>query len=231
MGLSGPSRLVEDAHHRCFEHGVKCVGFAYIALPLQTNGRLNLLLRRRRSARGSRRSPCRLPRARRRSACALCASSPDGAEGCNERKNACDEGLPVVEKLVHSRMLHRVLKRHGQARLRGARTRPLRATTLSFCLRRTWPNGGRDRTPCFPACRCGRKPCWTAEPTRWLGRLFRDLELDVGDIAAPCSKRGSKPVHGEIDPPMRLRSMAIAMFENGRIGRPGKTCGPLQRCA
>ena len=43
--LFGQSRLGENARHRRFEHDVKCVGFTFIAHPLQTKSRLNLLLR------------------------------------------------------------------------------------------------------------------------------------------------------------------------------------------
>ena len=42
----------------------------------------------------------------------------DGEDARCERKNASDHGLPVVEKLVHSRVLYPALKRHGLSALR-----------------------------------------------------------------------------------------------------------------
>ena len=64
--------------------------FACDAFLFQTNGRLGLL-----AGRGD-----------------LSLGHADGYDGRKDRKTASDDRLPVVEKLVHSRVLYPDLKRH-----------------------------------------------------------------------------------------------------------------------
>jgi hypothetical protein len=106
IGLSGPSRLNEDAPHRRFEHSAKCAGFSGVAFLLQTNGRRGLLA-------GGGDNLFGVLARRGNLSVGYAARLPDGDDRRKEGKNASDDGLPVVEKLVHSRMLYPALKRHG----------------------------------------------------------------------------------------------------------------------
>src|ERR1700722_17154453 len=90
---------------------MKRFSFLCNAFPLQTNGRLGLLTGRSDHLFGvlARRGNLSVGYA---------ARLPDSDDRRKEGKNACDDGLPVVEELRHLAVLYPVLKRHGLSALR-----------------------------------------------------------------------------------------------------------------